>query len=195
MIVQEIGKRLLSDEKCGMVPMEPPARFRQRFRNFSQPGKPGIFASALSHERVGIKELQVRRWSGIRESNPRLDLGKVAYYHYTNPALTKAFIACAAKSGKAQRPASVRSNTAPILRKEEVLSEARALRPYAARTRLAFAFRSTKKRVLSRSHVMAVAEHHLKCVEDGHFQLCARVVEPTARAEKARSIPNASHVE
>ena len=26
------------------------------------------------------------RWSGIRESNPRLDLGKVAYYHYTNPA-------------------------------------------------------------------------------------------------------------
>jgi hypothetical protein len=27
-----------------------------------------------------------RNWSGIRESNPRLDLGKVAYYHYTNPA-------------------------------------------------------------------------------------------------------------
>lgn len=26
------------------------------------------------------------QWSGIRESNPRLDLGKVAYYHYTNPA-------------------------------------------------------------------------------------------------------------
>jgi hypothetical protein len=25
-------------------------------------------------------------WSGMRESNPRLDLGKVAYYHYTNPA-------------------------------------------------------------------------------------------------------------
>src|ERR1700720_674880 len=27
-----------------------------------------------------------RDWSGMRESNPRLDLGKVAYYHYTNPA-------------------------------------------------------------------------------------------------------------
>jgi hypothetical protein len=27
-------------------------------------------------------------WSGMRESNPRLDLGKVAYYHYTNPAKT-----------------------------------------------------------------------------------------------------------
>ena len=27
-----------------------------------------------------------RQWSGIRESNPRLHLGKVAYYHYTNPA-------------------------------------------------------------------------------------------------------------
>jgi hypothetical protein len=26
------------------------------------------------------------KWSGIRESNPRLHLGKVAYYHYTNPA-------------------------------------------------------------------------------------------------------------
>jgi hypothetical protein len=27
-------------------------------------------------------------WSGIRESNSRLDLGKVAYYHYTNPAFS-----------------------------------------------------------------------------------------------------------
>ncbi len=25
-------------------------------------------------------------WSGIPESNWRLNLGKVAYYHYTNPA-------------------------------------------------------------------------------------------------------------
>src|SRR5271154_151552 len=31
----------------------------------------------------------LRKWSGIRESNPRLDLGKVAYYHYTNPAYAK----------------------------------------------------------------------------------------------------------
>jgi hypothetical protein len=30
--------------------------------------------------------LLLTEWSGIRESNPRLDLGKVAYYHYTNPA-------------------------------------------------------------------------------------------------------------
>jgi hypothetical protein len=29
---------------------------------------------------------RIKNWSGIRESNPRLDLGKVAYYHYTNPA-------------------------------------------------------------------------------------------------------------
>jgi hypothetical protein len=27
-----------------------------------------------------------KKWSGIRESNSRLHLGKVAYYHYTNPA-------------------------------------------------------------------------------------------------------------
>jgi hypothetical protein len=25
-------------------------------------------------------------WSGIRESNPHLKLGKLAYYHCTNPA-------------------------------------------------------------------------------------------------------------
>ena len=25
-------------------------------------------------------------WSGIRESNPHLELGKLAYYHCTNPA-------------------------------------------------------------------------------------------------------------
>jgi hypothetical protein len=25
-------------------------------------------------------------WSGMRESNPRLQLGRLAYYHYTNPA-------------------------------------------------------------------------------------------------------------
>lgn len=32
------------------------------------------------------EDLSLGDWSGIRESNPRLDLGKVAYYHYTNPA-------------------------------------------------------------------------------------------------------------
>ena len=42
-----------------------------------------------------------KEWSGIRESNPRLDLGKVAYYHYTNPAWTNAFIAWVRNSGKA----------------------------------------------------------------------------------------------
>gem|GEM_PF-5842949 len=25
-------------------------------------------------------------WSGTRESNSRLDLGKIVYYHYTSPA-------------------------------------------------------------------------------------------------------------
>ena len=34
------------------------------------------------------------KWSGIRESNPRLDLGKVAYYHYTNPARSVALPHC-----------------------------------------------------------------------------------------------------
>jgi hypothetical protein len=33
-----------------------------------------------------VRGLKCCEWSGIRESNPRLHLGKVAYYHYTNPA-------------------------------------------------------------------------------------------------------------
>jgi hypothetical protein len=37
-------------------------------------------------------KLRLKEWSGIRESNPRLDLGKVAYYHYTNPAWTTLFL-------------------------------------------------------------------------------------------------------
>jgi hypothetical protein len=36
---------------------------------------------------LGDREVtRFTNWSGIRESNSRLDLGKVAYYHYTNPA-------------------------------------------------------------------------------------------------------------
>src|SRR6516225_8535617 len=34
-----------------------------------------------------LQEDRRRSWSGIRESNSRLHLGKVAYYHYTNPAI------------------------------------------------------------------------------------------------------------
>ena len=44
-----------------------------------------------------------KKWSGIRESNSRLHLGKVAYYHYTNPAcflLSEAFIARRSRSDK-----------------------------------------------------------------------------------------------
>jgi hypothetical protein len=36
--------------------------------------------------RISSKADSGRKWSGIRESNSRLHLGKVAYYHYTNPA-------------------------------------------------------------------------------------------------------------
>ena len=36
--------------------------------------------------KAGRRRIKNQVWSGIRESNPRLDLGKVAYYHYTNPA-------------------------------------------------------------------------------------------------------------
>jgi hypothetical protein len=56
-------------------------------------------AARLSTVFVFPKEFE--SWSGIRESNPRLDLGKVAYYHYTNPAWAKAFIAWAVRGSKA----------------------------------------------------------------------------------------------
>jgi hypothetical protein len=42
-------------------------------------------ASSVSRSGTNISR-NTAKWSGIRESNPRLDLGKVAYYHYTNPA-------------------------------------------------------------------------------------------------------------
>jgi hypothetical protein len=51
--------------------------------------KGGHKTSSFSLGKIAAKELTLIRratWSGIRESNPRLDLGKVAYYHYTNPA-------------------------------------------------------------------------------------------------------------
>ena len=53
-----------------------------------------------------------KKWSGIRESNSRLHLGKVAYYHYTNPAcflLSEAFIARRSRSDKCG--AAARSTT------------------------------------------------------------------------------------
>src|SRR5215469_5746683 len=43
--------------------------------------------AGTNYRREGTSSKTVMtEWSGIRESNPRLDLGKVAYYHYTNPA-------------------------------------------------------------------------------------------------------------
>lgn len=39
-----------------------------------------------------IRNLTARCLSGIRESNSRLNLGKVAYCHYTNPAFSISFL-------------------------------------------------------------------------------------------------------
>jgi hypothetical protein len=58
------------------------------FREWTATGRRLRHASTLRY-RDGVTRRDLRRskeWSGIRESNPRLDLGKVAYYHYTNPA-------------------------------------------------------------------------------------------------------------
>ena len=36
--------------------------------------------------RSGTFRMTPKEWSGRRESNPRLELGKLRYYHYTTPA-------------------------------------------------------------------------------------------------------------
>ncbi len=35
---------------------------------------------------IVVEELRLKVWSGRWESNPHLNLGKVAYYHCTTPA-------------------------------------------------------------------------------------------------------------
>src|ERR1700735_2429674 len=65
------------------------------------PGDNSYYPCGLARNRAGSKHSNRQRgailrilgddniWSGIRESNSRLHLGKVAYYHYTNPARTR----------------------------------------------------------------------------------------------------------
>jgi hypothetical protein len=45
----------------------------------------------------------VLEWSGRWESNPRLKLGKLGYYHYTTPAPCCILVAAAAKKKGAPR--------------------------------------------------------------------------------------------
>ena len=33
-----------------------------------------------------VSPISIKCWSGRRESNPRMQLGKLLYYHYTTPA-------------------------------------------------------------------------------------------------------------
>ncbi len=40
----------------------------------------------LAQVKSDVFERAISVWSGIRESNPHLELGKLAYYHCTNPA-------------------------------------------------------------------------------------------------------------
>jgi hypothetical protein len=50
----------------------------------------GIIGRYLKGRRVGktpgVINLCEMKWSGRWESNPRLKLGKLGYYHYTTPA-------------------------------------------------------------------------------------------------------------
>src|SRR6202521_2442826 len=48
--------------------------------------KPKHYACGRSDSRVGGPILPNDKWSGRWESNPRLKLGKLGYYHYTTPA-------------------------------------------------------------------------------------------------------------
>src|SRR6266852_4324324 len=67
-----------------------------------------------TEERNWPERAAEEKWSGIRESNPRLDLGKVAYYHYTNPArraisLRHCFYSMAPTPGQVRRQESFKA--------------------------------------------------------------------------------------
>ena len=66
----------------------------------------------------------------MRESNPRLDLGKVAYYHYTNPARAHYIYSTPPIGGQGARSASLsqflnklRTEGPPRVRRSAIRSE------------------------------------------------------------------------
>src|ERR1700723_4460520 len=66
-----------------------------------------------------LANVRLREWSGRWESNPRLKLGKLGYYHYTTPARAAILVAFGGikqihptDSGKAPRTDTLSSNFA-----------------------------------------------------------------------------------
>ena len=54
-------------------------------------------------------------WSGVRESNPRPDLGKVPCYHYTNAALSTTVLqSWCATQGLNLRPLACEASALPL---------------------------------------------------------------------------------
>ena len=84
----------------------------------------GAFTAGFAFGRRRVKLGPVNKWSGIRESNSRLHLGKVAYYHYTNPAYgattrrPKTFIAWRSRGDKSAPETRIRTENRRKLRQE-----------------------------------------------------------------------------
>jgi hypothetical protein len=87
-ILQELGQRLeLRDGVLTFELADPYLSLKwARDAVESAVGRLEPLDCGLDKVQKGNFDIAISVWSGIRESNPRLKLGKLAYYHCTNPA-------------------------------------------------------------------------------------------------------------
>jgi site-specific DNA recombinase len=87
-ILRRLGQRLeLKDKKVTFELTEPYFSLKEARDAVEQAiGSLEPLDYGLDKVEKGIFEIAISVWSGIRESNPHLKLGKLAYYHCTNPA-------------------------------------------------------------------------------------------------------------
>ena len=87
-ILQELGQRLELKDKVLTFQLADPYFSLKEARDAMEAavGRLEPLNCGLDKVQKDIFEIAISVWSGIRESNPRLKLGKLAYYHCTNPA-------------------------------------------------------------------------------------------------------------
>ena len=87
-ILQELGQRLeLKDKKLTFTLADPYLSLKwARDAVEEAVGRLEPLNCGLDKVQKDIFDIAISVWSGIRESNSRLKLGKLAYYHCTNPA-------------------------------------------------------------------------------------------------------------
>ena len=87
-ILQELGQRLELKDKVLTFQLADPYFSLKEARDAMEAavGRLEPLNCGLDKVQKDIFEIAISVWSGIRESNPHLKLGKLAYYHCTNPA-------------------------------------------------------------------------------------------------------------